>query len=161
MIIGHDKRGRFTTGNPGRPPGSVNRPRRLIPADERRTRTLTDDSPETPVLLRFHALLDDIISDLGGRDGLSTGQLQLARRCAWISAQCEAMEQRDAAGETVNPLVYGVLTGHLARAFRSIGVERRPPTLSLQAYLSATQQPVESDEGESDLVVVANADEQG
>ena len=74
---------------------------------------------------------------------------------------CAGMSYTMEYAETVNPLDYGVLTGHLARAFRSIGVERRPPTLSLQAYLSATQQPVESDEGESDLVVVANADEQG
>jgi hypothetical protein len=58
-------------------------------------------------------------------------------------------------------LIFVTADGAPVRAFRSIGVQRRPPTLSLQAYLSATQQPVESDEGESDFVAVANAGEQG
>jgi hypothetical protein len=89
--------------------------------------------------------------------GLSTGQLQLARRCAWISAQCEVMEQRHVPGDTATLLVYGVLTGHLARAFRSIGLERRLPTLSLTDYVAAVHEA----EPDTDRVVVAKKDEDG
>jgi hypothetical protein len=152
MKDGHDARGRFTSGpgNKGRPLGSRSRPRRLTPP--------TDGDPNSPVFRRFHGLLNDIVNDLGGRGGLSTGQLQLARRCAWISAQCEAIEQRHVPGDTANLLVYGVLTGHLARAFRSIGLERRMPTLNLTDYLAAAHS---DDSTSADLVTAMNKDEDG
>ena len=152
MKDGHDARGRFTSGpgNTGRPKGSRSRPRRLIPPG--------DGDPNSPVMRRFRDLVDDIVNDLGGRGGLSTGQLQLARRCAWISAQCEVMEQRHVPGDTANLLVYGVLTGHLARAFRSIGLERRMPTLNLTDYLAAAHS---DDSTSADLVTAMNKDEDG
>jgi hypothetical protein len=130
--------------------GSRWKPRRLTPP--------TDGDPNSPVFRRFHGLLNDIVNDLGDRGGLSAGQLQLARRCAWISAQCEAMEQRHVSGDTANLLVYGVLTGHLARAFRSIGLERRLPTLSLTDYVAAVQG---ADSASADLVTAENKDEDG
>ena len=156
MADGHDACGRFTTGNTGRPPGSVNRPRRLIPPGER-SPSLTAEDANSPVMRRFRDLVDDIVNDLGGRGGLSTGQLQLARRCAWISAQCEVMEQRHMPGDTATLLVYGVLTGHLARAFRSIGLERRLPTLSLTDYIAAVHEA----EPDTDRVAAANKEEDG
>ena len=156
MADGHDACGRFTTGNTGRPPGSVNRPRRLIPPGERPP-SLAAEDPNSPVMRRFQDLLEDIVDDLGGRGGLSTGQLQLARRCAWISAQCEVMEQRHVPGDTATLLVYGVLTGHLARAFRSIGLERRLPTLSLTDYVAAVHEA----EPDTDRAVAATEDEDG
>jgi hypothetical protein len=107
---------------------------------------------------RFRDLVDDIVNDLGGRGGLSTGQMQLARRCAWISAQCEVMEQRHVPGDTATLLVYGVLTGHLARAFRSIGLERRLPTLSLTDYVAAVHG---AESASADLVTATNKDEDG
>jgi hypothetical protein len=39
--------------------------------------------------MRFRDLNDDIIADLGGRDRLSTGQLQLVRRAATLSVTAE------------------------------------------------------------------------
>jgi hypothetical protein len=149
MADGHDARGRFTSGsgNTGRPKGSRSRPRRLIPP--------ADGDPNSPLMRRFRDLVDDIVNDLGGRGGVSTGQLQLARRCAWISAQCEVMEQRHVPGDTATLLVYGVLTGHLARAFRSIGLERRLQTLSLTDYVAAVHEA----EPDTDRVVAANKDE--
>jgi hypothetical protein len=38
----------------------------------------------THAAMRFRDLNDDIIADLGGRDRLSTGQLQLVRRAATL-----------------------------------------------------------------------------
>jgi hypothetical protein len=68
------------------------------------------------------------------------------------------MEQRHVPGDNANLLVYGVLTGHLARAFRSIGLERRPPTLSLTDYVAAVHG---SDSASADRVVAAKKDEDG
>ena len=50
---------------------------------------------------RFRDVLAEIISDLGGHDGLSEGQRQLARRCATIAIQCERMEGLAAAGDDI------------------------------------------------------------
>jgi hypothetical protein len=48
----------------------------------------------THAAMRFRDLNDDIIADLGGRDRLSTGQLQLVRRAATLSIMAEAMLTR-------------------------------------------------------------------
>jgi hypothetical protein len=41
---------------------------------------------------RFRDVLAEIISDMGGREGLSEGQRQLARRAATIALECEKLE---------------------------------------------------------------------
>jgi hypothetical protein len=64
---------------------------------------------------RFRDVLAEIISDLG-RDGLSEGQRQLARRCATISIACEKMEGEAAAGNEIDLDAYGTLTDRLGRA---------------------------------------------
>jgi hypothetical protein len=46
-----------------------------------------------PWARRWSDVLAEIISDIGGHDGLSEGQRQLARRCATISITCERLEQ--------------------------------------------------------------------
>jgi hypothetical protein len=51
-----------------------------------------------------------------GRDGLSEGQRQLARRCATISIACEKMEGEAAAGNEIDLDAYGTLTDRLGRA---------------------------------------------
>jgi hypothetical protein len=164
MIAGHDKRGRFTSGagNKGRPKGSRNKP----PRSGNRQLERADH----PVLLRFHELLSRIVDDLGGPDALSTGQEQLARRCAWMSTQCEIIEKKET--ETLQSIDYAKYTnmaGHLVRSFRSLGLERQPRTLVLQDYLSAvqqqssqelvtadgTQQSAQFDDDEDDLVPIS------
>jgi hypothetical protein len=52
---------------------------------------------------------------------MSTGEVQLARRCAQISVACEIMEQQAAKGETFDLTSYGTLTGHLVRALNVLG----------------------------------------
>ena len=81
---GQDAKGRFTKGHKlakGRPWGSRNRE---IPP------------PPQRVVRRFHDILTGITGDLGGRQALSTGEMQLARRCAYISMHCELLEQHPA-----------------------------------------------------------------
>jgi hypothetical protein len=94
---GQDQKGRFTPGNKlgrGRPPGALNKTFRAG------TRQLPEEETATEVTARrFHDLLAGIVNDLGGHEALSVGQLQLARRCAWISVQCEAIERLSCLGE--------------------------------------------------------------
>jgi hypothetical protein len=76
---------------------------------------------------RFRDILSEIISDLGGEVGLSEGQRQLARRCATIAIQCEAMEGYAAKGENIDLDTYGTLTDRLGRAFQRLGLKRQSP----------------------------------
>jgi hypothetical protein len=73
---------------------------------------------------------------------MSTGEMQLARRCAWISVQCEIMEQEASPGAPLNLTVYGLLTGHLSRALKVLGLKRQPRdvTPTLADYLRAVSQ---------------------
>jgi hypothetical protein len=83
---------------------------------------------------RFADVLSEIISDIGGHDGLSEGQRQLARRCATIAIACERMEGEAAAGHDIDLDAYGTLTDRLGRAFGRLGLKRQArdvsPTLS-------------------------------
>jgi hypothetical protein len=82
---------------------------------------------------RFRDVLSEIISDLG-REGLSEGQRQLARRCATIAIACERMEGEAAAGNEIDLDSYGTLTDRLGRCFARLGLRRQArdisPTLS-------------------------------
>jgi hypothetical protein len=74
---------------------------------------------------RFRDVLAEIMSDLGGRDLLSEGQRQLARRCATISIACERMEGEAAAGDEIDLNAYGTLTDRLGRTFQRLGLRRQ------------------------------------
>jgi hypothetical protein len=133
-VDGHDQKGRFTPGHKlarGRPLGSPNKP--LQPYFE--------DDPQSATAVRFRDLLTGIVNDLGGESELSTGQLQLARRCAWISVQCEAMERRKP--EAFNVAAYASLTGRLNQTLSLLGLKRQPRdvTPTLRDYLDAARRP--------------------
>jgi hypothetical protein len=152
LVAGQDRKGRFTKGNklgPGRRLGSRNRPY------DTGTKLLLEGKNQSAAARRFCSLLLGIVSDLGGQDALSTGELQLARRCAQISVQCEIMEQKAAEGETFDVTGYGILTGHLTRALRAIGLKRVPRdvTPTLQDYLDAAQ-PSDASDPEPELTTV-------
>jgi hypothetical protein len=89
-----------------------------------------------PWARRWRDLLTEIISDLGGHDGLSEGQRQLARRCATIAIACERMEGEAAKGNDIDLDAYGTLTDRLGRAFGRLGLKRQPRdvTPSLAEY---------------------------
>lgn len=79
---------------------------------------------------RFRDVLAEIISDLGGPDGLSEGQRQLARRAATLCIECEKMECKAAAGGDINLETYGQLTDRLGRTFNRLGLKRQPRDVS-------------------------------
>jgi hypothetical protein len=74
---------------------------------------------------RFRDVLSQIIADIGGPDGLSEGQRQLARRCATIAIACERMEGEAARGAAIDLDAYGTLTDRLGRAFHRLGLKRQ------------------------------------
>jgi hypothetical protein len=96
-----------------------------------------------PTIRRFRDLLIRIVNDLGGEAELSEGQIQLARRCAWISAQCELLEQRAEPGTPFDLTIYSMLTSHLTRTLSVLGLKRQPRdvTPTLADYLKAIRQP--------------------
>jgi hypothetical protein len=136
----------FTNGNKhgrGRIVGSRNKPYDT-------GRRLFLEEVQSVVATRFRSLVVSIVSDLGGQDALSAGELQLVRRCAMISVQCEVMEQQAAANQTFDVTAYGTLTGHLTRALKAIGLKRVPRdiTPTLQKYLEAAATKPDEDEEE-------------
>jgi hypothetical protein len=74
---------------------------------------------------RFRDINDQIIADLGGPEGLSEGQRQLARRAATIAITCERMEGKAAAGADINLADYGMLTDRLGRTLSRLGLRRQ------------------------------------
>jgi hypothetical protein len=74
---------------------------------------------------RFRDVLDQIIADLSGPDGLSEGQRQLARRATTIAIACERLEGEAAAGSAIDLEVYGTLTDRLGRCFQRLGLKRQ------------------------------------
>src|SRR5215510_6939467 len=74
---------------------------------------------------RFRDVLDQIIADLSGPDGLSEGQRQLARRATTIAIACERIEGEAAAGNEIDLDMYGTLTDRLGRCFQRLGLKRQ------------------------------------
>jgi hypothetical protein len=92
---------------------------------------------DTATSRRFRDLLAEIISDIGGSDGLSEGQRQLARRAATISLECEKLEAKAVSGEEIDVETYGRLTDRLGRAFGRLGLKRvaLDATPTLESYI--------------------------
>jgi hypothetical protein len=81
----------------------------------------------TTVARRFRDILSDVVSDLGGRDQISEGEYQLARRAASMSVMAEVQEAWMAAQrfDKVNVEEFVKLVNGLNRTFASIGLRRR------------------------------------
>jgi hypothetical protein len=97
----------------------------------------TPNGHETKWARRFRDVLGEIIRDIG-RDGLSEGQRQLARRAATISITCEKMEGEAAQGNEIDLDVYGTLTDRLGRCFARLGLKRqaKPPDEDVFTYIA-------------------------
>lgn len=115
------------------------RPRKPLLKDQRSAVTngkrLHVEAPGTTAWARrFRDVFAEILSDLGGHEGLSEGQRQLARRCATMSIACEKMEGEAAKGEDIDLDTYGTLSDRMGRAFQRLGLHRQArditPTLS-------------------------------
>ena len=75
---------------------------------------------------RFRDVLEQIVVDLSGPDGLSEGQRQLARRAATIAIACERLEGEAAAGNGIDISEYSLLTSTLVRVVSRLGINRVP-----------------------------------
>ncbi len=73
---------------------------------------------------RFRDVLSEILSDLGGSEGLSEGQRQLARRGAMLSVRGEMMEAEAVKTGEIDLAAYGSLTDQLGRLFNRLGLKR-------------------------------------
>ena len=90
-------------------------------------RLFTPDTVDgrTMAARRFHDVLEQIMSDLGGAAHLSEAQRQLCRRAATMAMQCELMEAEAVAGRDFDIECFGQLTDRLGRCFQRLGMERR------------------------------------
>ncbi len=93
----------------------------------------------TEAARRFRDVLAEIVSDLGGSDGLSEGQRQLARRAAMMSVEAERMESEAVAGGKLDPDAFGALADRLGRVFNRLGLKRvaRDATPDLRTYIAS------------------------
>ena len=133
MKDGQDpKTGQFAKGNRlgGRPLGSRNKPYNGLILEAR-----------SAASRRFRDLFASIVGDLGGQGALSMGELQLARRCAMLSLECERMELAAVAGKDFDADLFGRLTDRLGRALDRLGLKRMPRdvTPTLETYLTGPQ----------------------
>jgi hypothetical protein len=97
----------------------------------------------TKTAMRFQDLVEGIVSDLGGRDRISTGALQLVRRAATLSIMAEAMEADVVANKAFDAELYGTMCDRIGRLFGRLGLERkaRDVTPDLKSYLEAKDRP--------------------
>jgi hypothetical protein len=92
---------------------------------------------------RLRDLVNDAISDLGGRDMVSSAEMILVRRASMLALQCEMMETRWAQNEGEASAkqieTYQRVTGALRRTLESLGLRRRARdvTPSLQEYIAS------------------------
>jgi hypothetical protein len=121
----------------------------LVRQDELRR---NEEQEYSPTFRRFRALLTNIVTDLGGEAVLPTAELQLAQRCAWISTQCEILEEKAAAAPLLELSAYATLTGHLTRTLTALGLKRQPRDVTprLKDYLAAVRQPEPEDEEDTE-----------
>jgi hypothetical protein len=90
---------------------------KLLPATDGRSMTAR----------RFRDLYEDIAADLGGKDHLSTGELQLIRRASMLSTECERQEALAAREDvTFDADSYVVKTNALKRVLEVLGLKRVP-----------------------------------
>lgn len=86
---------------------------------------------------RYRDIRDAIVSDLGGPDNLSAGQLIVIERTAMLSVQCETLDCEFANGRQIDWVHYGKLSDRINRALRSLGRRRSigAKTPDLDTYL--------------------------
>ena len=85
---------------------------------------------------RFRDVLEAILGDLGGRDSISEGEYQLARRATALSVAAEIEEAYLATGKSLDAEAYVKLVNGLNRTFASLGLKRRQRDMtSLSEYL--------------------------
>ncbi len=87
----------------------------------------------------FRDTLAEIVSDLGGRDAISEGEYQLARRAAALSVECLIAESKQAAGEPLDLETFIPSVNALNRTLGNLGLKRRARdvTPDLATYIAS------------------------
>lgn len=108
-------------------------------ADAPKTRLLTlgDLDGRTRAAQLVSRTIDEIESDLGGRDALSTTERMVVRRGAMAGAMAEDLAARWLNGEPVDPAAFATLANVERRQFETVGLKRRQRDLtpSIHKYL--------------------------
>jgi hypothetical protein len=106
-----------------------------------KTKMLTLDQLDgrTAAAKYIRELMSSIEADLGGRDGLSTGELQLIQRIAVTGAVIEHLESEWLAGGSIDIPSYSALSNTQKRLLETVGLKRVPRNVSptLSQYLEA------------------------
>jgi hypothetical protein len=86
---------------------------------------------------RFRDILGQIVTDLGGSERLSEAQRQLCRRVSLMCWECERLEARSVAGETIDLEQFGQLIDRIGRACQRLGLKRVPKEITpdLRSYI--------------------------
>ena len=74
---------------------------------------------------RYEEVRAALVSDLGGDDAVSTAQMQIADKCAFIAMQLERQQIASLAGEDIDMRAYGELVDRLRRNLETLGLERK------------------------------------
>lgn len=88
--------------------------------------TLDQLDGRTIAAKQARALMADIESDLGGRDELSTAELQLIQRAAITGAILEDVEAAWLAGGQIDAATYTALGNAQRRYLETVGLKRTP-----------------------------------
>ena len=99
--------------------------------------SLHDLDRRTAAYRRTVDLIEQIETDAGGHDRLSTGERQIIQRIALTCALAEHLEARWLSGEEIDPVLYCTLANAQKRLLESVGLRRVPRdvTPSLTDYL--------------------------
>jgi hypothetical protein len=85
-------------------------------------RLFVEGDGRSPWSRRYYDLVSLHVSDMGGRDNLSEGQLALVKRSSTLQVELEQMEGRLSLGEAVDLDVYQRCSNSLRRLLESLGL---------------------------------------
>jgi hypothetical protein len=108
------------------------------PALKVRLLTLDNMDHRTHAARLAHALIEEIETDLGGSENLSTGMRQIVKRAAVLGAYVENAEVRWLSGLEIDTAEYLMAVNVQRRLLVTLGLDRRSKliTPTLRDYLS-------------------------
>lgn len=100
--------------------------------------SLGDLDGRTLAAKQARQLIDDLESDLGGRDRLSAAERELIQRAALAGAMLQDLETRYLMGRGIDVAAYSTLANAQRRLLATVGLKRRPRdvTPDLSAYIA-------------------------
>lgn len=99
--------------------------------------SLGDLDGRTLAARQARQLIDDLESDLGGRDRLSAAERELIQRAALSGAMLQDLETRYLMGKGIDVAAYSTLANAQRRLLATVGLKRRPRDVTdLSAYIA-------------------------